>query len=207
MIDASPGVRFQETMTGGLALGVESCPAGAAVAKEAGHILAMHATVTIDDLAAFVEDATHTGQLTGTIDYPPFGTSIPCHSGKFNLFSPTDDPFMKHMIYELAFEHEGMPYYLAGHKEVKDDPGFDLWSDTTTLYTRLYEGGDKTGPQIGAGVLTLGIGELVKLVSSMEVLHTDGLADKASTLTGFGRFFLGELWDTYVKGGGVAETG
>ena len=29
---------------------------------------------------------------------------------------------------------------LSGHKIIKDDPGFDLWHDTTTLYTRILRG-------------------------------------------------------------------
>jgi len=32
------------------------------------------------------------------------------------------------------------PVTLVGHKQVRDDPGFDLWSDTSTLYTRLLAG-------------------------------------------------------------------
>ena len=58
------------------------------------------------------------------------------------------------MIYELAFERKGQDYYLAGRKEVQDDPGFDLWKDTTLL-TQLHRGVDKTGPVIGAGFVTL----------------------------------------------------
>ncbi len=60
--------------------------------------------------------------------------------------APTDDPKLKLMVYELGFEHGGEDYYLAGKKEVKDDPGFDLWSDTTTRYTKLHKGTDKSGP-------------------------------------------------------------
>ncbi len=199
MENVNPGIRFDETMAGGLTLGEVDCRAGAKAGRLAGHIMAMHATVTIDDMERFISDANHAGALSGTIDFPPFGTAIPCRNGKFNLFSPTDDPQMKYMIYELGFEHGGQAYYVAGHKEVKDDPGFDLWDDTTTLYTKLHQGSDASGPVVGAGVLSLGVSELMKLVASMEVLHAAGLGEKAQTLAQFGRFFMGELWDTYVS--------
>jgi hypothetical protein len=195
----NPGIRFNETMAGGLTLDEIDCRAGEKAGRMAGDIMAMHATVSIDDMERFIREADHAGGLTGTIDYPPFGNNIPCRDGKFNLFSPTDDPAMKYMVYELGFEHAGQPYYLAGHKEVKDDPGFDLWSDTTTLYTKLHQGRDDSGSVVGAGVLTLGVAELMRLVASMEVTDADGLGDTAQTLTRFGQFFMGELWDTYVS--------
>lgn len=199
MTGQNPGIHFDETMAGGLTLGATDCTEGGKQGRQSGNIMAMHASVAINDMEGFICDASHLGELTGTIDYPAFGHAIPCRNGKFNLFSPTDDPQMKYMVYELGFEHDGNDYYVAGHKEVKDDPGFDLWSDTTTLYTKLHQGRDDSGPVIGAGVLTLGVSELMKLVASMEVTDADGLADKAQTLAKFGHFFMGELWDTYVS--------
>ena len=198
MDGANLGLRFQETMAGGLTLGESDCRAGEKAGKLSGNIMAMHATVTIDDMERFIADSQHAGVLSGTLDYSPFGGGIPCRDGKFNLFSPTGDPNMKFMVYELGFGHDGMDYYLAGHKEVKDDPGFDLWSDTTTLYTKLHQGSDDSGPVIGAGVLSLGVSELLQLVTSMDVLHTDSAVEKLEVLSRFGRFFLGELWDSYA---------
>ena len=34
----------------------------------------------------------------------------------------------------------GHPLTLSGHKLVKDDAGFDVWRDTTTLFTRVLRG-------------------------------------------------------------------
>lgn len=193
------GLRFDETMAGAVMRGESDYREGEMKGRMAGEILAMHATVTIDDMQAFIADPAHEGRLSGSIDYPPFGTAIPCDGGRFNLFSPSDDPRMKLMVYELGFSHEGRAYYLAGRKEVRDDPGFDLWSDTTTLFTRLHEGSDSSGRVVAAGVLTLGVTDLARLVASMQVLGSDGLGDKAETLSRFGRFFMGQLWDSYVS--------
>jgi len=193
------GLRFDETMTGAVMRGETDYREGEMKGRMAGEILAMHATVTIDDMQAFIADPEHVGHLQGTIDYPPFGTAIPCDTGRFNLFSPTDDPRLKLMIYELGFSHQGKDYYLAGRKEVRDDPGFDLWIDTTTLFTRLHAGRDNQGAVVAAGVLSLGMGDLTRLVASMQILGSDSLVDKAETLSRFGRFFMGELWDSYVS--------
>jgi len=103
------------------------------------------------------------------------------------------------MVYELAFEHEGEDYYLAGKKEVKDDPGFDLWSDTTTLFTKLHKGTDTTGPVVGAGVLSLGVTQLAKLVTTLTVTNASSAKETAETLMDFGKFFMGNLWDTYAR--------
>ncbi|MFY9269450.1 MAG: patatin-like phospholipase family protein [Candidatus Manganitrophaceae bacterium] len=193
------GLTFRETMAGGFALGV-SDPWEAEKKGEAdGTPLAMHATILIRDIYQFIKDPGHAGEITGHIDFPPFGEKVPAKSGVFNLFSPADDPKMRWMIYELGFEHAGKDYYLAGKKEVRDDFGFDLWKDTTTLLTRLHEGKDQSGPVIGAGVLTLSLTELKNLLTTVRATGTDSMTEGAKAIGAFGRFFLGELWDRYMK--------
>ena len=191
------GITFRETMQGGFALNNSDPRIGEKQGKAEKTHLAMHATINIRDLDRFISDPNHLGSITGHIDFTPFGKNISAKSGVFNLFSPTDQPKLKLMIYELAFTHEGQDYYLAGKKEVRDDPGFDLWSDTTTLFTQLHQGTDKSGTIVGAGILSLNVAELVKLVSTMRVTNADSLSDKTKALFDFGKFFLGELWDTY----------
>lgn len=191
------GLTFRETMAGGFVLGETEPKAGEKKGKAENSSLAMHAAIDIRDLNRFISDPNHLGSITGQIDFTPWGENIPATSGVFNLFSPTDQPELKLMVYELRFNHEGQDYYLAGKKEVRDDPGFDLWADTTTLYTQLHQGTDKSAPVVGAGVLSLNIAELAKLVSTMRVTNADSLPDKTKALFDFGKFFLGELWDSY----------
>src|SRR5690606_4630934 len=93
----------------------------------------------------------------------------------------------------------GKPYYLAGRKEVRSDRhGVDLWSDTTTLLTTLHEGDDAGGPVVGAGILSLGVDDLARLVKTVRVTGTTSKTEQAKTLATFGAFFLGELWDSYA---------
>jgi cholesterol oxidase len=198
MQDNSLGLTFRETMAGGFSLGMADTQAGQAAGKKAGTVLSMHANVEIRDLKRFIADPDHLGELTGTIDYAPFGQGIPAKSGVFNLFSPTGDPKLRLMVYELGFEAQGKDYYLAGQKDVKTDSVLELWKETTTLYTTLYQGKDKSGPVAGAGILSLGFLDLLKLAETMTVTDAATPAQSAEGLLEFGRFFMGELWDTYV---------
>lgn len=197
MQEDSAGIAFHETMQGPFALGATDPQAGAERGKAATIELSITCAITIRDLDRFLHDPEHTGEIYGHISFAPFGEHIPARRGVFNLFSPAEDPTCKFMVYELAFTHDGQDYYLAGRKEVRNDPVYDLWCDTTTLYTRLHQGVDTTGPVIGAGILTIDVDRLLKMVASMHTTHAHSLTEHASILLKFGRFFLGELWDTY----------
>lgn len=199
MTQTSGGVTFRETMEGSFALGETDPRAGRERGKATGNTLAIHCTVTIDDIRRFVSEPDHAGKLSGHVDFTPFGEQIPASAGVFNLFRPSESPGLKLMVYELAFEHEGRPFYLAGRKEVQDDRSVDLWSDTTTLYTRLHQGTDTSGEVVGAGILSLGPTDLVRLVSTLRATGAASKAEEAETLTLFGRFFLGELWGSYAR--------
>ncbi len=193
------GITFSETMAGGFALGATDPSAGNEQGNREGTELAMHATISIDDLDGFIGDPRHLGKIHGSIDFTPFGEGLAAPTGVFNLFSPTDNPAMKYMVYELGFQYDGQSYYLAGRKEVHDDVGFDLWSDTTTLLTKLHRGTGVDGEVIAAGVLSLGVKDLIKLVSTMRAIGAESPAEKAVAYAKFGRFFMAELWDSYAK--------
>ncbi len=203
MEDEPAGITFREMMTGPFALGEADPVAGAARGKAAGTALTMHATVTIHDVDRFIADPRHTGSLLGEIDFTPYGSAMLSRSGVFNLFAPSGDPKLKYMIYELAFAHDGKPYYLAGKKEVRDDPGFDLLSDTTTLYTRLHEGSSADGPVVGAGILKLGMGDFAKLLTTIHPVGPHPATEGAVAVMKFAKFFAGQLLGTY--GGALAH--
>lgn len=198
MTDTRLGITFTEAMAGPFALGADDPEAGAGQGKRDGTTLTMHATITILDLDAFVDDGKHGGRITGTVSFPGLGENLPSKSGVFQLFSPSSDPRLKYMVYELGVDVGGIDYYLAGKKEVRDDPGFDMWADTTTLFTRLHKGTDATGPVAGAGVLRLGMMDLTRMMSTMRAVGAESRAQTASAVVKFGRFFLGELWHGYV---------
>lgn len=196
-VSGSAGITFSETMTGGFVRGEDDPVEGAKKGRASGNILVMHATIRIEDMERFIGDPEHCGTITGAIDFTPFGKGMVSTSGVFNLFSPTDCPEMKYMVYEFGFTHNGQAYYLAGRKEVRDDPGFDLWSDTTTLFTRLYEGTNAKGKQVGAGILSLGVTDLIVMTGTFRTINAESAVESYKALSKFGRFFMGELWDVY----------
>ena len=204
MKSSAIGITFRETMEGHFALGATDPEEGSRLGEAATPktVLSLHATITVEDLDAFRADPRHGGRLTGSLSLPGFGERIPARTGVFQLFSPAEDPRMRYMVYEMGLTHEGTDYYLAGKKRVKDDPGPDMWKDTTTLFTRLHQGRDDTGPVVGAGILRLGAMDLMRMVSTMHATGTESLAQSAAALAQFGKFFLGQLWDQYAGSAG-----
>jgi cholesterol oxidase len=192
---------FGETMQGAFALGARDPVEGHKKGLAEGTSLSMHANIRIDAFDRFVNEPNHAGSLTGTIDFngTGFAGGMPADKGVFNLFNPdaTKKDSLKHFIYELAFEHGGKRYYLAGHKDVRD--GGDLWKDTTTLYTTLHEGDDAKAPIIGAGILSLGMDDLAKLLSTVQVHNAHSEAERLAVKIRFGRLFAGNLWDSYAR--------
>lgn len=197
MSNGKLGFSFREKMSGGFAMGETDTGVGAEKGK--GNALTMHGAISIDDLDAFIADPNHTGILDVTMDWAPFGSGLLAPGGVFNLFSPSGNPQLKLMVYEWGLEHNGEKYYFAGHKNVQVHPLTDLWKDTTTLYTQLHKGTDKSGPVVGAGIISLGAIELMQMVGTFKALNAKSVEESARATAEFGRFFLGELWDTYVK--------
>jgi len=193
----APGISFREKMAGPFVLGETDPKKGAEKGAVEELRLTMHGIIDVEDVRGFVADPQHRGALSGYVDFPPFGR-VWASGGVFQLFSPGDNPKLKWMVYELAFEHDGKSYYLAGKKEVWSRSIFRGWGDTTTLFTRLHEGRDTTGPVIGAGILSLGVGDLLKLLSTLHATRAPSLGQRASAVATFFGLFTRELWKSYV---------
>lgn len=192
--DDHTGITFRETMAGPFSLGATDPEAGA----QGPHALAMHATIHIHDIDAFIADPRHQARLTGSVDFAPLGMAMAADHGVFGLFSPSGNPALTYMVYELGFAHAGQRWYLAGKKHVKLGSPLRLWGETTTLYTTLHQGADTNGQVAGAGVLSLGVVDLLKLLGTLEATDSDSLLESASAKAKFFGFFSQELTRTYV---------
>jgi predicted acylesterase/phospholipase RssA len=195
----TPGVSFRETMTGGFSLGETDPAEGEKKGDAAGTKLSIHCDIDIKDIYRFIEDPNHATPITARIDFAPMGLNMPATNAIFNLFRPGEDPSVKYFIYEAAFEHNGEPYYFAGRKIVHDDPGFDMWADITTLFSKLHRGTDKTGPVVGAGIIYIKREQLTGMIPTFRATNTTSSAQSLKVLADFGKFFMGELWDSYQK--------
>lgn len=197
--ETKPGVSFVETMTGGFALGETDPRTGEQQGDAAGTKLSFHCDIAIHDVYRFIEDPQHFTPMIARIDFPPLGMNIPTTGAIFNLFSPGEDAKTKYFIYEAGFENNGESYYLAGKKRVHDDPGFDMWADITTLFTRLHKGKDASGPVVGAGVIYIKREQLFALIPTFRATNTSSTAESIKVLADFARFAMGEIWKTHGK--------
>ncbi|MCP3142138.1 patatin-like phospholipase family protein [Pyxidicoccus sp. QH1ED-7-1] len=192
--EPAPDLTFRESLTGPFALGPTD-PAEGALHPQAVP-LTVHFTISVDDMDAFVSDVRHSARLVARLSYAPFGQDLPVRQGSFNLFRSREDPRTRRMTYGLRFAHAGREHYLEGTRAIRDDSGARLWKDTTRLSCRLYEGPDARGPVVGAGILTMGVEQLLQLISSMHPARRGSAG--LSAMARFGRFFLGPLWDVYA---------
>lgn len=186
---------FRETMSGPLALGETDPLAGAGRGRATP--FTFHATICIDDMEAFLRDPLHAARLDALISYAPFGDDLPIKRGSFNLFKSGDSPDTRLMTYAMSFDIQEREYFLEGTKVIHDDRGLDLWRDTTRLFCLLHEGSDARGKVVGAGVLKLGVHDVLNIVRSMHSPTHAGV-EELDMIARFGRFFLGTLWDIYV---------
>ena len=132
------------------------------------------------------------------------GNSLLVEDGStFNLFTDQGDPRDKQMLYRLFFtDGQGRQLTLSGHKSVHDDPGNDLYSDTTTLFTRVLAGHvqadqDGSAEVVAAGIIRIHLLDFLRQLTTFRTAGGSAL-EQAGALGRFGTLFLGSLWDVYA---------
>jgi predicted acylesterase/phospholipase RssA len=200
---ANTRLQFTEDMKGFVAPGEKDYELGFKKGKQEAITASFHLTIKMEGVNRFIANPQHEAAAEGYIECAAFGGRRPVGDGKFNLLVDDADPRRKTMYYRLWFEDDkGRPLTLLGFKDVKDDPGFDTWSDTTTLYTRILEGHrskdeDGGAKVLAAGILRLSLQDFLKELTTFRV-EGPTLADRTATLARFGRLFAGKLWDVYA---------
>jgi cholesterol oxidase len=198
---------FTEEMKGFVALGGRDHEDGFVEGKKAGLSLMFHLTITAADVDRFLADPRHEAEAVGWVESERLGGRLPVERGIFNLFVDTEDPRTTHMRYHLQLAGaDGQPLTLVGFKVVRDDPGFDVWADTSTLYTTVYRGAVEAGrdsigtPEddpLAVGILRIHMSDFARQLTTFRV-EGGNLASKVGALSRFGVLFLGKLWETYA---------
>ncbi|MGW6503222.1 GMC family oxidoreductase [Nonomuraea angiospora] len=198
--EVSSGLSFTEEMRGHVMPGSADAEEGERLGRANGHPLAVHLTITAGDVERFVADAGHEASAAGWVTCPVLGGGrLRVEDGSFNLFVAGEDPARRRMLYRLHFTGDGdAPLTLTGFKDVHDDPGADLWSDTSTLYVRILRGHtrpaeDAEAEVVAAGIIRIHLPDFLHQLTTFRTWGPDG----AAGLVRFGRLFLGELWDAY----------
>ena len=157
-------------------------------------------TIISDDLNRMLEDENHRARMVGNVVAPALSaTPLTVTEGEFNLFvSDPDRENARRMRYRMKLtSEEGRAYYFDGSKEIHDDPGFDVWKDTTTLFITVHDGDGLDSPVVGKGILKIEIDDFRRQMTTLQVTNADGLRQSLQAKARFGRFFAGVLWETY----------
>ncbi|MFG1783113.1 hypothetical protein ACGFIU_11785 [Rhodococcus oryzae] len=189
------GIRFGETMTGQITLGETDPRSGYRNPGAFGVVV--RGTIHIEDLGAFLDDPRHEARLAGEVDIPSLGGRFESDSGRFGLFTPTEQARMTHMVYELGVDIGGVGHWFRGHKEIRVAGPWRLWPATTTLLVTLHEG-DREGPVVAAGMLRLRLTAFTALLGSLTVTGGVSMWRRWATSGRFTAFFAGGLISTYL---------
>ncbi|HJV68252.1 alpha/beta fold hydrolase, partial [Ideonella sp.] len=193
----SPRLRFSETMSGWISTqAVVARPDdsqrlqtdyanAAAWGRAQGQAMRCDLTVQIDDLQKLTADPAHLASITGTVSCPALSDRpMAIESGTWQfLRMEADRPEAWTMRYALTLrraEQTGAGVlHLSGFKRLHQQEGSSWWGDVTTLFTRVHEGDSSQGRLVAQGVLTLGLEDLLKQSSTVELQRGEGWLSEA----------------------------
>lgn len=160
-------------------------------------------TIVAEDLNRLVTDDDYEAGMVGSVRAPALSPEpLSATAGRFTLLAK--DPARvtgRTMRYRMKLTSaEGRHYWFEGAKHVADDPGLDLWSDTTTLYITVTDGEAPGGALVGRGVLHVLPSDFLKQLRNMRAVNAHSATERLAAVARFGAHFAGGLWDTY---GGV----
>lgn len=196
------GFQFTEEMKGYLASGETTFEDGFKAGEAASSHFMFHLTIKTDDVDAFLASPEHQAEAIGYVEGTVIGGRRPVLKGVFNLFVDTADSNRKEMRYRLFFEDAaGKPMTLSGFKSIQDNPGPDIWHDTTTLFTNLLPGHLEAEQEAGVEIYATGILHILlpDFMHQLTTMRADAptLAERLGAMERFGKFFFGALWETY----------
>jgi uncharacterized protein (DUF362 family) len=195
---------FDETMSGWLGVGERDYEAGRIAGEHNNTPCRFDAEIIIEDLDRFVQLGYHQARLEGTVSFAPLGGTFPMEDGSFKLFSVDPITGIRQMVYAFRFiARDGRKYFLHGVKQLKDDPGFDMVEDLTTLFTAIYEGEDEHAPLYAMGQLYFDLKDSLKFMASMGVPHRWWefwkFPESAKATVAFSDFAFNEIKKTYLR--------
>lgn len=194
--------KFTEDMKGFVTFGATNYEDGHEQGKRDGSALDFHLTIRTDDIDRFIDSAEHQAEASGYVLCEKLGGRRDVEKGTFNLFVDTADLNSRKMKYRLFFtDSNGRPMTLSGFKDIQDNVGPDIWRDTSTLYTNLFEGNIEADQEAAASIEAAGIMriEIADFAKQLTTFRSNGatFGDRTKAMAKFARLFTGSLWDVY----------
>jgi len=155
-------------------------------------------TIVIDDLDRFLSDESREARIIGTVEAPALATEpLTATGGVLNLLvTDAADPETRRMHYRTTLtSRQGKEFFLDGVKVVRDDPGFDMWADTTTLYITVREGGNENAPVLGTGTLRIRPTDFAKQATTMRGIGVSTLPQRIAAVGRFSNYFARSLME------------
>jgi hypothetical protein len=189
------GVTFNERM-GGFLAPCDTPPterddyrAGERQGRQQDGSCHFEATMLMEDIANYVRDPEHRAKMTGTFHWAPIGEAL-MRDGEFQLYVKNPDTGVREMRYRFTFDGpDGEPLTFRGVKWMKPKARVNTWAPSTTLYSRV-ERAD--GTAAWGGILTIGVGETLKLFRSVRPVGASDRADGRRAVRAFNMFFMRE---------------
>ena len=198
------GLHFIEVLKGYVGFGATDYRLGLDQGSRENSSLELQLAVDIEDVDRFVTMPEHEASIGGAIVCERLGGKLPVVRGTLNLFIDQGDPTRKKVTYRISFsDASGNPFTLSGLKELREDPGDNALREPTTVLIEIWRG-SSTPPlnestEVAAmGIVRVGTLDLLKQLITFRV-QGPTLADRVSTLTRFGAFYFGRVWDVYAR--------
>jgi cholesterol oxidase len=167
--------------------------------------------IQIEDIDGFIADPRHDAPMSGWVWWGDQKCKI--DTARFDMLVATTKASVKHMYYRIVFtDGAGAKRTMLGHKMIRDDPGFDLWGDITTLFIRIYDGvvdgisldvkhgEEPTYPdgEFATGKLLIPLRDGVTSFLSFDAPGGSPL-DTANATSKFIRFYASEAFELFVR--------
>lgn len=176
MAPTPPGLQFTERMKGwfSASVGDRDYQGGWDRGRADGSPLRADLTIVVDNLTRLLDDRAGSGRLEGTVLAPKLSPHpLKVTDGEVRLFERDPQRVetwdMRYLMRTASVD--GGHYRFEGVKVLHDDPGFDVWKDTTTLSVRILDEDDSAS---AAGVLRL---SAINLFRQLRTLKVTGVPD------------------------------
>lgn len=198
---AGIGIQFTETMRGYFSTAVlDDYHRADEKARQDNSPCEFTLTVTSDDVDRMLADPNHSAKLSGTVTVPALDPQpLTVVRGEFNLFVRDPDYVNARLMRYgmLLTSNNGAKFYFDGFKVARDDPGFDIWPDTTTLYITMFRGESPRSPILGRGILHILPNDFMRQLTTIRAINAPNELERMKAEARFGRFFAGILFEVY----------